>query len=193
MQRRRDAVLGAAVLLALGGVAVLATRLDRPITAPDGVRAALAAPATDVARRSGLPVMDGPCSGSVRAAPEVTDPDFAQAIVQICPLPGGGAVGFRLDREADVLAAALYPLPGPVLRGGPLGVDQGALLYVQDGQPRFTTSHRRARELSRGTLLGGLLGRAQEPPRLAFGHASWGQGQLEAEIAAGAWTELPPP
>ncbi|MCO4768711.1 MAG: YqgE/AlgH family protein [Deltaproteobacteria bacterium] len=165
----------------------------------DAVRAArdargIVTPSPD---SSALPIFDAPCEGiRVRGADDLGDPEFAGSTYVICHLAGGDMIGLREDLPTSHPTAGVYPFPGALLAGGPLGRSQGVLLYLDDGALRWTTSHRTARELSRGALLRGLLGRGPESesaiPRLAFGHAAWGPGQLEAEIAAGAWKLVAP-
>ena len=180
----------------------MVTRADAPIEARGTVTYAIAEARREAAISDGpgatearLPLFDAPCDGAkVRGRSDLSDPDFADAIYQVCRLDGRD-VGVRLDLGTEHPAAGLYPFPGSVLAGGPLGVGQGLLLYPDEGGLRWTTSHRRARELSRSALVQGLLGRGPEKmdtvPRLAFGHAGWAKGQLAAEIEAGAWEVVP--
>ena len=183
-------------------LAWVVTRADAPIEARGTVSDAIAEARRGATISDGpgategrLPLFDAPCNGSkVRGRSDLSDPDFAGAIYQVCQLEGWD-VGVRLDLATAHPAAGLYPFPGPVLAGGPLGLGQGLLLYPDDGGLRWTTSHRRARELSRSALMQGLLGRGPEAmeavPQLAFGHAGWAQGQLASEIEAGAWEVVP--
>lgn len=141
-----------------------------------------------------LPLFDAPCEGSrIEASPDVTDPVFRGARFVLC-VHEGGAIGIREDLPTTALMAGVYPAPGQVLVGGPLGLRQGVLIYSDGDGLRWTTSHRRARELGRSDIyLGMMRASGERGPRLAFGHAAWAAGQLEAEIAAGAWVVLEPP
>lgn len=189
-------------MLGVAALTWVVTQADAPIEARGAVTDAVVAArrGATISDRVGatearLALFDAPCDGlKVRGRADLSDPDFANATYQVCQLDGR-YVGVRLDLVTEHPAAGLYPFPGPVLAGGPLGLDQGLLLYPDDSGLRWTTSHRRARELSRSALMQGLLGRGPNDmdavPRLAFGHAGWAPGQLTSEIEAGAWEVVP--
>ncbi len=127
-----------------------------------------------------LPVLGPtPCDGpTLRATGAVVDPSFRETTVLICGHDEAGALGFFLDRELPVAARTLFRIPGNVHLGGPLAPSRGVLLH-RTAQGVFWTSSRNA---------AGAVSRDPVPSGLVFGHARWGPGQLEAEIAAGAWT-----
>ena len=113
-----------------------------------------------------LPLFDAPCGGGSAPTP-VPAP-------VTCRTPDGRAITLRLDAPTGAPAAALYAYPGEALIGGPRARARGVVVYSQDGALRWTTSHRRARELARQGLLQGMLGAGSvppnPPPRLFFGH-----------------------
>lgn len=193
---RQDTLLGGGVLLALLGLAWITTRADRPIRGKgpllDAVQRTLGSHGLSDAVT--LPLFDAQCDGTrIRGADGLADVDFRGATLVLCHLEAGGTVGIREDRPTGFATAGVYPFPGEVLAGGRLAPSQGILLFP-DGNDglRWTTSHRRARELGRSTLYKGMLGRGFEDdlPQLAFGHTAWPPGQLEAEIIGGAWTVI---
>jgi len=193
---RRDIILGSGVLITMVGGALLVARSDRPIRSKGpllhAVQQTLERPPSLKDRP--LPLFDAPCDGTrVRGSDNLPDVDLRGATLVLCRLEGGMTVGIREDRPTDFATAGVYPFPGYVLAGGSLAPNQGLLLYPDgDTGLRWTTSHRRARELSRSALYKGILGRGfqseSELPRLAFGHFAWPQETIEAEVSAGGWT-----
>ncbi len=193
--RRRDALIGGAVIAVLALLFALTLRADRSARMPGNVMALLdaAIPRNDTGH---LPIFDQPCDGTrIQGADDLPQPEFRDALYVLCRHGQHGAVGLRIDLPSTAPASAAYTLPGPILVGGPLATTQAVLLYRgPDDALRWTTSHRRARELARNTTLRALVGVGPSPedsPRVHAGHAAWGPGQLEAEIAAGAWTLVP--
>lgn len=181
------------MLAGIGVLFALTARADRPARIPGSVQQLVdaATPRDD----SPLPILDQPCDDvRIRGSADLAQDVFRDALLVLCRYGPDGAAGVRIDRATDAPASAVYTLPGDLLLGGPLGTTRAVLLYRDpEGGLRWTTSHRKARELARNTTLRGLVGIGPAPedaPLVIAGHASWGPGQLEAEIAAGAWTLL---
>ncbi len=192
--RRRDALIGGAVIAVLAVLFALSLRADRSAHLPGKAMLLLdaAVPRNDTGQ---LPILDQPCEGTrIQGAADLPQPEFRDALYVLCRHGQHGAVGLRLDLASTAPASAAYTLPGTILVGGPLATTQAVLLYRgPDDALRWTTSHRRARELARNTTLRAMVGIGPSPedaPKILAGHAAWGPGQLEAEIAAGAWTLL---
>ena len=170
----------------------LTLRADRPARFPGSAQVVIDA-ALPRNETGALPVLDQPCEDTwVRGARDLPQDIFRDALVVLCRHGEHGAVGFRIDLASDAPASAAYTLPGAVLLAGPLATTRATVLYRgPEGGLRWTTSHRRAREIARNTTLRTLIGAGPDPadaPRVAAGHAAWGPGQLEGELAAGAWT-----
>jgi putative transcriptional regulator len=121
------------------------------------------------------------------------DASFRQTVVLIGAHDAGGAVGVVLNRPLasavrDVIPtlAGLVPANEPLFVGGPVEPDQAVLLVEATGPgildvPVFG---------SVGFLTGDVPAGARSAVRRArvfLGHAGWGPGQLEAELAADAW------
>ena len=192
--RRRDALIGGAVIAVLAVLFALTLRADRSASMPASVMALIdaALPRNDTGH---LPILDQPCDGTrIQAAEDLPQPEFRGALYVLCRHGQHGAIGLRLDLTSTAPASTAYTLPGTILVGGPLATTQAVVLYRgPDDSLRWTTSHRRARELARNTTLRALVGVGPSPestPKIVAGHAAWGPGQLEAEIAAGAWALL---
>ncbi len=187
-------MIGAAVLVVISVLFALTLRADRPASVPGSAMQIIdsAVPRDDTGH---LPILDLPCDGTrIRGVSDLTREVFRGAEYVLCRHGQHGAIGLRTDLATDAPASAAYTLPGNLFVGGPLATTRVAVLYRgPEGRLRWTTSHRRARELARNTTLRGLIGVGPTPentPRILVGHAAWGPGQLEAEVAAGAWILL---
>ena len=115
------------------------------------------------------------------ATPLILDPNFVHTVVYLYAHDADqGAAGVVLNRPSDEPVIDHLPdwrstvaAPPVVFWGGPVATDSGLIVMSQDGDI---------------TLADGL-----EPPpegvraRLFVGQAGWGPGQLEAELAEGAW------
>jgi len=142
-----------------------------------------------------------PMTGSLLVAlPALVDPNFAQSVVLLLDHDEDGTLGVILNRPTDVLAADVLPsvalLNGsvaPVFAGGPVA-PQNAIavgaLQVQEPDPLW---FRRVfgdiglvdvEALEDGSADVGEV-------RVYAGYAGWSPGQLEAELAEGAWYVLP--
>jgi putative transcriptional regulator len=121
------------------------------------------------------------------------DPNFRQTIVLVGEHDDRGAVGVVLNRPLDVTVEHAVPAltglarPGDRLfQGGPVEPSQAVLLVdVADRRvldvPVFA---------SVGFLTGDVPAAVRAGVRRArvfLGHAGWGPGQLDAELASGAW------
>jgi putative transcriptional regulator len=138
------------------------------------------------------------CKGRLLVAtPALGDPNFDRTVVLVLEHTAEGAVGVVLNRPSatdlveagadwggwDLLAAA----PTVVFVGGP--VSRNAVICLGHASTAEVDGYQ--------SLLPplGLLDLAGPPPvggeveaiRLFAGYAGWGEGQLESEIAEGAW------
>jgi putative transcriptional regulator len=135
------------------------------------------------------------------ASPALLDPNFARSVVLLLDHNEEGTLGVILNRPTelavrDILSgwAELTTGPGVVFQGGPVGLDS-ALGLAQLG-PSFTDGDEEP--LGWRQLYGsiGLVDLGAPPEVLAgsvrslrifAGYAGWGSGQLDAELAQGAW------
>jgi putative transcriptional regulator len=135
------------------------------------------------------------------ATPALADPNFAGSVVLVCEHSPEGTMGLIVNRPlavklAEILPPDLVP-PGAsakVHQGGPVKNDH--LLFLH-GFPKPGLD---AHPVCDGVFLGGdtellkqALAAAQAPVflRCYLGYAGWGSGQLEAEMAGGAWLLKP--
>lgn len=125
------------------------------------------------------------------------DANFRHTVVLIARHDEAGAVGVILNRRMEVAVAEAVPAladlvePGDRLfEGGPVEPDQPVLL-VEASFPGLV-------DVPVLGSIGFLTGDVPEDVRPAIlrarvfaGHAGWGPGQLEAELAADAWIVEP--
>ena len=143
------------------------------------------------------------------AMPNMGDPRFERSLIYICAHDETHAMGVIVNKPiADVemtellrqleIAPAPMAIETPVYYGGPVQTDRGLVLHTLDynGEATLALSNTMGITASRDVLVdiaGANPGNA--PPhhyRLAIGHAGWGAGQLESEIAMNAWAHCDP-
>ncbi len=132
------------------------------------------------------------------ASPTLQDPNFARTVVLIGIHSEDGAMGVVLNRPSTATVAEAVPQLEDVA---------GALETVYVGGPVQPSSVVFLAEFLEpalaGTLVLGRIGfpapdagieqlaRATERARVFAGHAGWGRGQLDEEIANGDWIAHP--
>jgi putative transcriptional regulator len=129
------------------------------------------------------------------AAPTLVDPNFARSVVLIAEHTEDGAMGLVLNRPAETLVDEAVPdlawLGEPAERvwvGGPVA-ETAVIVLAEWEDPTL------AGALVEGDL--GFVGADADQPeqldgairraRVYAGHAGWGPGQLEEELAEEAW------
>lgn len=139
-----------------------------------------------------------PRPGAVLAAREVLeDPNFRDTVVLLCRHDADGAYGLVLNRPAHMPLREIFENPSRdpgimgvrrVYIGGPVQPEE--LQVVELGESPVPESV----AVAPGVHVGGrwdspesILGRPASSLRLFLGYAGWGPGQLEDEIAEGAW------
>jgi putative transcriptional regulator len=138
------------------------------------------------------------------AMPSMTDPRFERAVLLMVSHDQQHAMGVVINKPladielGDLLEQlAIDPREGaggePVYYGGPVHTDRGLVVHTLDYRSPHTVaiSADFGVTASRDILvdIGGRTGERNSPARflLAIGHAGWGPGQLEQEIAVNAW------
>lgn len=137
------------------------------------------------------------------ATPPLDDPHFDRTVVFVLEHNDQGAIGLVLNRrdetyrdidslasEIDTLAAwgSLLDEPGGLYWGGPVGGDSlialaSATVGTGDGWGAVTESVGTV-DL---TVSPGEVGASIARLRVFRGYSGWSEGQLEAELGAGAW------
>jgi putative transcriptional regulator len=128
------------------------------------------------------------------ARPVLKDPSFKETVVLLIQHTAEGAFGLVVNRPAKK-----KELPFPIFKGGPCP-SQG--LFMLHGHADWAAASDVADkvEVASGIYLGDAASveRVQETPhnpklryRMFNGYAGWGPGQLESELATGAWAVAP--
>ncbi len=146
--------------------------------------------------------------------PGLEDGVFSRSVVYLCEHSERGAMGLIINKPSDLSMRQLFdkldlPLrredlaPSPVLLGGPLHAERGFVLHdpiclpeseqddssiygstlTVEGGLEMTTSRDVLEALSSGVGPRRVL--------VTLGYASWGEGQLESELAENVWLTVP--
>jgi len=131
------------------------------------------------------------------ATPLLSEPTFRRTVVLLLDHGHDGAMGVVLNRPMTVEVAAVLPdwqphttAPGVLFQGGPVELDSALGLVAVPGDAGEPPGVRRISgalglvdlDVEPLSVVSGLAGL-----RVFAGYAGWSLGQLEAEIAEGAW------
>lgn len=133
------------------------------------------------------------------AMPSLNDGYFSHAVTYICDHDAEGALGLVVNQPTELSLRDLLQhvdlepreeLPEiPVYRGGPVQPEHGFVLHT--GKPEWRGSQPITDSIvlttSRDILEAINEGRGPNRVLIALGHAGWGPGQLESELAENAW------
>lgn len=137
--------------------------------------------------------------------PQLADPNFRRAVVLVVHHDAESTFGLVLNREVDLSVADLcesleFDWNGDrnadVGWGGPVEAHTGWLLF-QGGLDTEVDEEQVSRldgELCFAGSMDVFQQLAARPPRdlrIFLGYAGWGEGQLESELAQGAWLVAP--
>ncbi|MBK8664778.1 MAG: YqgE/AlgH family protein [Burkholderiales bacterium] len=143
------------------------------------------------------------------AMPGLEDDTFARSVVYVCEHSERGALGLIINKPGDIKLAELFekvdlPLARqelgvqPVFHGGPLQTERGFVLH----DPVLAEGLEPDQSVYAATLTvpGGLemttskdvlealsFGGGPRRVLVTLGYSSWGEGQLESEIAHNSW------
>ena len=136
------------------------------------------------------------------ASPALTDPHFERAVVLVLDHDDDGALGVVLDRPSELAVQEVLPgwadivdPPPTLFAGGP--VSTGSALGVAVLVPGTASAPLGWRRVFGDTGLLDLdtplevLADALAGLRIFAGYSGWSPGQLEAEVAEGAWFVVP--
>ena len=150
------------------------------------------------------------------AMPSLMDPTFGGTVVFVAEHNPQGAMGIVVNRPADMSLASLFAridlkpetrvtvdasdpadtAEVPVMAGGPVQTDRGFVLHEPVGQWSSTLSVTGGLAdigltSSRDILEAAAKGNGPQRMLVALGYSGWGEGQLDAELAANAWLTVP--
>jgi putative transcriptional regulator len=159
-------------------------------------------------------VLDSLAPGMLIAAPPLGDPNFDRTVVLLAVHGDEGALGFVVNRAAPMTLGELLVLAGygdagigdatPVYLGGPVQPSSGWIVCLDPALGAHENGvipvGDRVRVTSSRTAFDALVHDVEarspdthDPKRrmVILGYSGWGPGQLEGEIAAGAWLPVP--
>ncbi len=141
------------------------------------------------------------------AMPQLDDPHFHQTVTWIFEHDAGGAMGVIVNRPMDATLHELLAQLGidaggrdlsahRVVYGGPVQAARGIVLHRTDpALPRWDHALHFEGGISIATSRDILaaIAAGEGPPAslIALGHAGWGPGQIEQELADNAWLAAP--
>jgi putative transcriptional regulator len=142
----------------------------------------------------------GPAAGRLLIATAgLNDPNFNRTVVMLLDHDSTGTLGVVLNRPTersvdDVLEswAPFVKAPEVLFKGGPVGLDGALALGTRAAVPvggdpigwRSVVGEIGMVDLDAPPE---VLGAALRDLRVYVGYAGWGPGQLDSELAAGAW------
>jgi putative transcriptional regulator len=138
------------------------------------------------------------------AMPGMADPNFSSTVTLICEHNDEGALGIVINRPLNLKLSGLFEQleladadPGagetPVLMGGPVGPERGFVLHdcAHSYENSLAVSSEICLTLSRDIIDAMANGDGPEKTLVALGYAGWEAGQLENEMLANSWLNVP--
>lgn len=139
------------------------------------------------------------------AMPGMLDPNFSSTVTLICEHNDeNGALGIVINRPLELKLGGLFEqldlndadpqaASHPVLLGGPVGPEKGFVLHDRGEHYESTLDVSNDIQLtfSRDVLDAMADGNGPNRALVALGYAGWEPGQLEAEILANSWLNVP--
>ncbi len=132
------------------------------------------------------------------------DPNFSTTVTLICEHNDDGALGIVINRPLNLQMSGLFeqlsvenPDPdaakSPVLAGGPVGTEHGFVLHDkgQSYDNTLSVSEDIRLTLSRDVIDALASGEGPSKSLVAIGYAGWEPGQLEGEMLANSWLNVP--
>ncbi len=143
------------------------------------------------------------CDHFLIAMPNMEDTSFAQSVTYICEHNERGAMGIVINNPMPMVLQEIFVQMNLsdtakqgnkiILAGGPVQSERGFVLHPSDTQWHSTikVSDDISLTASRDIIAAMAEGQGPSACLIALGYAGWGEGQLEAEIAANSWLTVP--
>ena len=143
------------------------------------------------------------------AMPSLNDPNFEQSVSYICEHNNEGAMGVVINRPTDLTFTELCEQLDieitdndtanyPIYDGGPVEVDRGFILHtpIGDWESTLEVTKDIGLTMSQDIIEAIANGYSSDnnPPKhfiIALGYAGWSEDQIEDEIAANTWLNVP--
>jgi len=138
------------------------------------------------------------------AMPAMEDPYFSKSVILVCNHDADGAMGMILNHplqinvgdlfeQLDMACETDYQQERQVHFGGPVQVERGFVLHTPATEFNTTMelSDGLAMTSSKDILEAAARDEAPQDMFIALGYTGWSAGQLEEEIQANAWLNLP--
>ncbi|RID98312.1 YqgE/AlgH family protein [Simplicispira hankyongi] len=141
------------------------------------------------------------------AMPGMEDASFSRSVVYVCEHSERGALGLIINKPTDISLEGLFEkvdlslgrsdLTGsPVFLGGPVQTERGFVLHERvqletDDEPAYASTMVIPGGLemttSKDVLEALATGAGPRRVLVTLGYSSWGEGQLESEMAENSW------
>ena len=148
------------------------------------------------------------------AMPGLEDEVFGRSVIYVCEHSARGAMGLIINKPAEMGMCELFDkvdlplhredlLTQPVMLGGPVHTERGFVLHepvrmadpAEDGGSIYastlTVPDGLEMTTSRDVLEALASGAGPRRVLITLGYASWGEGQLESELAENSWLTVP--
>ena len=142
--------------------------------------------------------------GFLVASPSLLDPHFRRSVVLLVEHREEGSLGFVINRPGEVTVSEVAEALGlaaqdiraadaQVVMGGPVAPETGWIVCEHEVGAKLAegelvrVSDGLAVSASRELLVALLKAEPNHKMLLALGYSGWGPGQLDQEIAQGAW------
>jgi putative transcriptional regulator len=138
------------------------------------------------------------------AMPGMADPNFSQTVTLICEHSASGALGLIINKPLPMTLSEVFGqlalgsrdaalTDQIVLKGGPVQIDRGFVVHRAGGTWDSTLKVSESVHVttSRDVLVALASGSGPRNAFVALGYAGWQAGQLEEEIRANAWLNVP--
>lgn len=138
------------------------------------------------------------------AMPGMQDPNFNSTVTLICEHNDEGALGIVINRPLTLKLGGLFEqldlssvntknADEPVLMGGPVGTERGFVLHASTHsyEHSLAVSSEINLTLSRDIIDALANGSGPGKSLVALGYAGWEPGQLEQEMLANSWLNVP--